>query len=545
MSSDNKEYIKFFYDLDNINNNPFYYAFLYYEYNKDKWIYNNINGWYGYNEYNILINYKKVPPTLNYDITECLLEILGQKLIKCDLSELKEEKKNYILKSYYSGCKKIKSAKTNKDIIEYLKKPYNNNELLNKIDSNKNIICFKNQLYDIIKNEYRTIKRDDYCLLNTGYELPKEDDPEIQTELKELIKNIFDNDEKLFQFFINICSIPLISNCHEKLFILTGRGGNGKGLLSTLLLLAYGNYYYQTDNQFLTSKFRAGAGNSSLFNTKNKRFVMVSEPDNDNNEELKFNTNFIKTITGRDVITTREVGGVNESFIPSFSTFIQCNDKPRLVGIDNAIKRRFIVFNFPLQFVDNPKEPNERKIDYSLKDKLSNDKYYMQFMRIILNNINNIVYKLDENEINKIKNDILGKKKICYEEKQILINKTIEEEIKLNTLKNIKRIFDFKYLPQQIKNDTEAYFMENDTVGDFINSFLIITNDDKDIKSANELYRLYRENYPYLDDKTLKKEFLKKGLLLKKCSSMVYYRIKIKVEPEEEKKEENKKSLDL
>lgn len=517
-----KEYINFFYELDKTNNNPFYYAKLYYEYNKDKWIYNNINGWYGYNEYNILINYKKVPPTLNYDITECLLEILGQKLIKCNLDELEEEKKKFILSSYYSGCKKIKSAKTNKDIIEYLKKPYNDNELLNKIDSNKNIICFKNQLYDIIKNEYRPIRRDDYCLLNTGYELPEKDEPKIQAELIELIKNIFDNDIKLFTFFINICSVPLISNCHEKLFILTGRGGNGKGLLSTLLLLAYGNYYYQTDNQFLTSKFRAGAGNSSLFNTKNKRFVMVSEPDNDNNEELKFNTNFIKTITGRDVITTREVGGVNESFTPSFSTFIQCNDKPRLVGIDNAIKRRFIVFNFPLQFVDNPREPNERKIDYSLKDKLSNEKYYMQFMRIILNNINNIVYKSDD-------------------EKD-------EEQIKLNTLKNIKNIFDFKYLPQQIKNETEAYFMENDTTGDFIKSFLIMTDNDKDIISANDLYKLYRENYPYLDDKTLKKEFLKKGLLLKKASSMVYYRIKIKNEDYEEdqiEKNENKKTLNL
>jgi hypothetical protein len=57
--------------------------------------------------------------------------------------------------------------------------------------------------------------------------------------------------------------------------------------------------------------------------------------------------------------------------------------KQKLGKIDDGIKRRLKIINYPLKFVDKPSKSNERSIDYSLKDKLTND-LYKQFILILI-----------------------------------------------------------------------------------------------------------------------------------------------------------------
>ena len=58
------------------------------------------------------------------------------------------------------------------------------------------------------------------------------------------------------------------------------------------------------ETDMLTSKIRNGIS-CSLVNARNTRMILVSEPSNDDNNEIKLNNNLIKSITGNDPITAR------------------------------------------------------------------------------------------------------------------------------------------------------------------------------------------------------------------------------------------------
>lgn len=92
----------------------------------------------------------------------------------------------------------------------------------------------------------------------------------------------------------------------------------------------------------------------------------------------------MKKLTGRDGITSRDVGGSNISFVPRFTVFLQCNSLPSLHKLDEGIQRRINVIDFPFNFVVNPERPNDRKRDTTLKARLSTPAYISEFMGIML-----------------------------------------------------------------------------------------------------------------------------------------------------------------
>jgi putative DNA primase/helicase len=217
-------------------------------------------------------------------------------------------------------------------------------------------------------------------------------------------------------------------------------GGNGKGLLSSILVKALGDYIYCADNTFLTSVFRSGQANPTLAKCQGIRYLLVSEPD-DGSDDVKFNVDFIKMLTGGDIITTRDLFKSNISYKPQFTPFVQCNNKPKLGKIDDGIKRRLKIINYPMKFVDKPCKQNERPIDYTLKDKILNG-IYKQFVLL-------------------------------------LIEKAVEHKAK-NLIQ-----------PQEVENQTNEYFDENDPVNVWLVDYYEITNDVNNRISSSELYTNY------------------------------------------------------
>jgi len=234
----------------------------------------------------------------------------------------------------------------------------------------------------------------------------------------------------------------LFTNEFEKLYLWSGTGGNGKGLIMSLINNSFSNYFYIPDNQFLTTKYKSCQANSSLYNTQNKKIVMVSEPENDNNGDIVFNLEFVKKLTGRDDITTREMYRSNVTFKPDFTCFVQCNERPKLDKIEQAVKRRFVCLNFPLQFVENPSNKNQRPIDYTLKDKLNNVKYYSEFMGLLISNIK-------------------------------------DKNIKLK-------------IPADIMKDTNEYFEDNNIIKPFLDANIEITGNSKDVLKINDIFSLFK-----------------------------------------------------
>ena len=403
--------------------------------------------YYYYNEYNILIDCGKTPPSsLNQDITNILKKDLKYHQSQAVLLLDDDEEKN-CRRIYDFRNKQFQKNSFKKSIIEELKYFIEDSRLFDKIDVNNDLLVFNNELFDFKIGEFRKIERNDYILTHLTYNRPVEN-LEIQKELLQMLFDIF-NSEEIVRYFLDTVSYPLFTNKFEKFNIWTGCGSNGKGILLTLLEKTYDKYFKIADNKFLTSKIKGGAANPDLADCKGKKFVMVSEPECDGDNELKFNIQTIKKITGRDSITTRYLNKNTFTFTPNFTLFCQSNQVPTIEKNDNANIRRFQIMEFKNKFVDDPQSSNEKKIDRTLKDKFKTSEYYEQFMLMLIKNIR---YKY-----NNVKIEI----------------------------------------PKSIMKTTNDYFENNNVLKEWLDTHYISTNDKESFILQKELYEDFKNSYDF------------------------------------------------
>jgi P4 family phage/plasmid primase-like protien len=263
-----------------------------------------------------------------------------------------------------------------------------------------------------------------------------------------LFKSIFEK-EDIINYWLSITGLSLFANKFEKFYILTGSGGNGKGLLSTIIEKALGNYYYQAQSSFLSTKYEADKPSPTLARCQGVRYLSISEPESDANSPLK--VDFIKSITGGDPITCRALHKNNTTYKPQFTPFLQCNEMPKLNKIDGGITRRLEVIDYPFKFVENPTKPEERKINYALKDEITPD-FINEFLLMLFE----------------------------YASKNIN-NKTIDK-------------------PNDVINSSGQYLDNNNPVKDFITRYLIKTDKDTDKIKCSKLLEYFHRADPTLKD---------------------------------------------
>lgn len=472
-----------FFDSSLINNKDI--AELYYNMNPNQFIYNKNLGWFVYNDNNILLEYGQNPPSLLLnDIANRTHDWLNSLKNSINLSDdAKTEKFKMISKAYT----KIGMATFIKGCIDFLKNLYNVEKLEDKIDSNKNVVAFENILYDLDIGNFRKIKYDDYIIKNTKYNINIESNKDIRNKINDLLFSIFENND-VINFWKISTALSIFGKSFESLYIHTGSGRNGKGVLSTLLKSMLGDYFLTTDNTFLTTIFKSGQANSTLAQSKGIRFLLVSEPDNGTKDCL-LNIDFVKSMTGGDEISARDLYAKATTFKPFFSLLLQCNQKPKLSKIDKAMEERLKIINYPFTFVDNPKNPEERQKDNNLKDLITDNEFINEFILMLL-------------------------------------------EI-ANENKNIK----FVELPEEVKQQNKEYIEDNNYILTFINENYEITNNIKDkIKSSDLLnaYNSYSDNK--IDSNKLKQMMqYNRFKFLRNKEGSFYTNLKLKIDEDEDK----------
>lgn len=445
-------------------------------YDKDNYIYNTNTGWYIYDKYNVICHLGDKPPlSLSNDITTLIQQELKTtfvemaKIISPEMPKFKQY--NAIYKSIYRN---VGSAKYKKGIIEELMIHFNDDDIEKKIDSNMKLVAFNNMLFDFNLKQYRDIQKDDYIMTTCGYNAPVDKNDIIRKQLKNIIKSIFEDDDNE-TYFMDTIGFSLFTNRFEKLHMWSGTGGNGKGLIMDLLNKSFGDYFFIPDSKFLTTKYRSNAPNPDLYKTKNKKLVMVAEPEGDNDGDVKFNIEFVKRLTGRDDITTRDLHKSSMTFKPKFTLFIQTNEMPKIEKVEQALSRRFMCLNFPFNFVEEVKQQHHRRINYELKDKISDAIYYTEFMGMLIDHIKD---KIDD------------------------------------TLK----------VPNSIKEETNEYLNENNHVKKFLESYMILTGEKTDRMKLTDLFNLYKQNGDVVLTKTKFHYNLKQNNLFeKKINGTRYY----------------------
>jgi len=431
--------------------NHFDIALVYYQLFPNKYIFSS-NTWYSLNEYNIYQKLNDFKDSLFNNITTTIQNIIIEQRNLINPSDKAYLEKNKLVKKNFNN---IGNSTFKKGILEALAGLYYIDNIETKLNDNINLIAFDDQIFDIKIGNYRDIKPDDFISMTVGYKAPTKSIIEKhRNDINKLLWSIFE-DKEVIDYWLKTIGLGMFGNKSESLYIHTGSGRNGKGVLGTILEKCLGSYYQQSDSNLLTGDTKS-ATNSTLANAKYTRMLVLSEPDDTDDKSYKLKTSLVKSITGGDTITVRDLYKSNISFKPKFNVILQCNKKPDIDKLDIAIEQRLKVIHYPFTFVENPSNDFERKIDTSLKDKLShNDEFIKSFMGILLE------YAYQNCNCNVIS------------------------------------------VPSKVKEQNSLYFDENNPVKDFLNDCCEITNNNNDRVKTRDLYMKYTEsnNYKQIDER--------------------------------------------
>lgn len=349
---------------------------------------------------------------------------------------IKEGASDDIIKNYHAILQKLGSGiKLNCLEIEF----YNEN-FYKIIDQDKDLIGFENGIYDLKNMEFRGGVSSDYVSMSTGYDY-QEHSPEepIYQEVITLISQILPDPDTMHFTLKSLASCLDGYTRDENFYLWTGKnasGGNGKSTITELLTKALGEYAIDSPVSLFTGKREsANSANSALASIRNKRVVIMQEPGS--NDQIQVDV--MKSLTGGDRISTRELNSSQIEFKPNAKFFMACNRLPMLSDVDGGTQRRLKIIEFVSKFVETPgtdeNSINEFKIDKELKNKL--ESYKTVFLSILLdyyriyreegltppdavnkvtkkyeNNNNNIKSFIEENIVKGSKSDYITKEEL-------------------------------------------------------------------------------------------------------------------------------------
>jgi P4 family phage/plasmid primase-like protien len=345
-----------------LNGKAYSLAKIIYYFFQDIFNYGEDENWYIYENHR-WINIGKKNANLRDMIQQKLKEIFTQLLNHHKENEGDKNK----LKSIKNIVQNFDDTTLKNNIMTELIDIYTINknqkrDFTKKLDSNNYLIGFNNGVYDIEKNIFREGKSDDYITMTVGYDY-QENHTEKYNDLLKFLEDIQPNKEER-DYMLTYLSIGLVGNLLELFTILTGCGRNGKSKLIELLKYTLGDYFGSVQSQLFTRpRPDANSPDPGLLSLAKKKIVIASEPE----KNSKLNSGFIKFITGRDSTTLRNCHSNDMiDFTAKFIILLICNDIPECDDIDNAFSKRLRCINFPTEFVIDPKNENQKKIDTNI-----------------------------------------------------------------------------------------------------------------------------------------------------------------------------------
>jgi len=360
------------------------YAKMFYSVRPDRYFYSDQSEWWEIRENNRYYNTgKKIPVGITNVISDVLREILeDQRKNLNPLDEKTKERSATLLAEY----RRLGNRKPLENIASFLPKlcMVEAEDFDKKMNANTYLMAFKDCVYDLKTNQYRQILPSDFISKTTRYCMgDHKSDTKKRKRIIKILEDIFP-DEPLRKYWLICASLAFFTNRFEVLHILTGTGGNGKGVLTSLLKACGGDYVFTAETTFLTTIYKGGVANSALASCDGVRIVLVSEPDNGEKSSY-MNVEFVKSITGRDEICARFLHQNCKTFDPRFTILLSCNTKPEIRKLDKGLLRRLSIHPFLCSFKSNPDGSKyEKQGDNTLKEPETIAELQKEFMLLLI-----------------------------------------------------------------------------------------------------------------------------------------------------------------
>lgn len=276
----------------------------------------------------------------------------------------------------------LKKTSFKKSLIDECAELFYVEKFEEELDSNLDLICFENGVYDLDQGEFREGFAEDMLSFTTGiyYRDFGEDEEEllqVKTFMEQVlpIKPVRDYMYRLLSSFVS----GRVKQ--QKFHIWTGCGGNGKSKLIELFRMGFGDYCCTLPVSLITQKRgRAEGATPALAQTKGKRFACFQEPEGDES----INVGLMKELSGGDTLMARGLHKDPIEFKPQFKMVLTCNVLPDINASDRGTWRRVRAVEFKSVFTDqpDPNDPFQFQIDEQLDDKI--DTWKEPFMFLLL-----------------------------------------------------------------------------------------------------------------------------------------------------------------
>lgn len=180
------------------------------------------------------------------------------------------------------------------------------------------------------------------------------------------LNEIMDFDQKLVDFLQRAIGYSLSGDTDErKMFILYGKGCNGKSIfLDTIHMILGNDYATRTSTETLLLKHSSEASHD-IARLKGIRFVSASEVP----QGRTLAESLIKDMTGGERISARHLYCEYFNFYPEFKLWLSTNHKPRIKGTDDAIWDRILLIPFSIRFDGGRAIPKHKLMNKFIKEK--------------------------------------------------------------------------------------------------------------------------------------------------------------------------------
>jgi P4 family phage/plasmid primase-like protien len=224
----------------------------------------------------------------------------------------------------------------------------------------KPVVNFINGTLELDTGNFRAHAEDDCCSIQLPYPyLPEAKCPRWNT----FIEQITAQDPKRQENLQFIAGYALFSDCrHEKIFVLTGEGGNGKSMFTAVLQRLFGeeNVTHITP-QGITEAFERIHLRSALLNITGE-----IKSDLSSTEEI------LKQLASGEPIQACYKGKDFIHFKSRAKLIFCCNGQLRASDTSEGLSRRLTIIDFPCKFVEypDPEDTYQFERDINILDRL-------------------------------------------------------------------------------------------------------------------------------------------------------------------------------
>jgi putative DNA primase/helicase len=205
------------------------------------------------------------------------------------------------------------------------------------------LLGVKNGVIDLRTGELRPGQPEGRITMTTGIDF----DPQAKCpRWQQFLSEVFD-DAELIDWLWRALGYSITGDTTEQcIFMGHGVGANGKGVLTTALHGALGDYAFSSPFSTFELYQRASIPND-LAALEFRRFVSSSET----NDNTRLNEARIKAISGCDPITARYLHQEYFSFWPHLKLWLFVNHKPKVIDDSLGFWRRVRLIPFTQQFI--------------------------------------------------------------------------------------------------------------------------------------------------------------------------------------------------